>query len=127
MRLVKKTVNQDDPGAYHLFYADKEATPGSDLTFFDWPVPRETRGTNSITRTALRVAGEGALAWWSERLKEHGVTVGASSSATGGRPSTSRIPRASACRSSTTAARARPIPGRRARFRPSARSAGLAR
>jgi glyoxalase family protein len=74
MRLVKKTVNQDDPGAYHLFYADKEATPGSDLTFFDWPVPRETRGTNSISRTALRVAGEGALAWWSDRLREHGVT-----------------------------------------------------
>lgn len=74
MRLVKKTVNQDDPGAYHLFYADKNATPGSDLTFFDWPVPRETRGTNSISRTALRVSGEGALAWWAERLKEHGVT-----------------------------------------------------
>ena len=42
MRLVKKTVNQDDVSAYHLFYADGKATPGSDLTFFDWPVERRT-------------------------------------------------------------------------------------
>jgi glyoxalase family protein len=75
MRLVKKTVNQDDPGAYHLFYADKNATPGSDLTFFDWPVPREKRGSNSISRTALRVAGQGTLAWWQDRLRAHGVTT----------------------------------------------------
>ena len=53
MRLVKKTVNQDDVSAYHLFYADGLATPGSDITFFDWPVGRERRGTHSITRTAL--------------------------------------------------------------------------
>ena len=57
MRLVKKTVNQDDVTAYHLFYADGEARPGTDLTFFDWPAPREKRGTHSITRTGLRVAG----------------------------------------------------------------------
>jgi glyoxalase family protein len=74
MRLVKKTVNQDDVSAYHLFYADGEATPGSDLTFFDWPVARERRGTHSIIRTALRVAGERTLKWWSERLREHGVS-----------------------------------------------------
>jgi glyoxalase family protein len=73
MRLVKKTVNQDDVSAYHLFYADKNATPGSDLTFFDWAVPRERRGTHAIIRTALRVTGEASLAWWSERLKGHGV------------------------------------------------------
>ena len=48
MRLVKKTVNQDDVCAYHLFYADGEARPGTDLTFFDWPVPPERRGTDSI-------------------------------------------------------------------------------
>ena len=54
MRLVKKTVNQDDVSAYHLFYADKNATPGSDLTFFDWPVGRERRGTHSVIRTGLR-------------------------------------------------------------------------
>ena len=41
MRLVKRSVNQDDVSAYHLFYADAKGTPGTDLTFFDWPVPRE--------------------------------------------------------------------------------------
>src|SRR3978361_97045 len=76
MRMVKKTVNQDDVSAYHLFYADGEASPGSDLTFFDWPVERERRGTNSIVRTALRVSGEAALAYWEDRLSEFGVTHG---------------------------------------------------
>ncbi|HEV2129763.1 MAG TPA: VOC family protein, partial [Longimicrobiaceae bacterium] len=51
MRLVKRSVNQDDVSAYHLFYADAVGTPGTDLTFFDWPVPPERRGTHSITRT----------------------------------------------------------------------------
>jgi glyoxalase family protein len=74
MRLVKKTVNQDDVSAYHLFYADGLASPGTDLTFFDWPVGRERRGTNSIVRTALRVAGPDTLAWWRERLASLGVT-----------------------------------------------------
>ena len=55
LRLVKKTVNQDDVSAYHLFYADGLARPGTDLTFFDWPVERERRGTHSIVRTGLRV------------------------------------------------------------------------
>ena len=58
MRLVKKTVNQDDVSAYHLFYADGKANPGTDLTFFDFPVAPERRGSNSISRTGLRVAGE---------------------------------------------------------------------
>jgi glyoxalase family protein len=57
MRLVKKTVNQDDVSAYHLFYADGKANPGTDLTFFDFPVAPEQRGANSISRTGLRVAG----------------------------------------------------------------------
>jgi glyoxalase family protein len=69
MRLVKKTVNQDDVSAYHLFYADALASPGSDITFFDWPVGRERRGTHSITRTALRIAGEGTLEWWKRRFE----------------------------------------------------------
>ena len=73
MRLVKKTVNQDDVGAYHLFYADAVASPGSDLTFFDWPVERERRGTQSIAATALRVAGSTALRYWAERLEASGV------------------------------------------------------
>ncbi|MFO0992177.1 MAG: ring-cleaving dioxygenase [Hyphomicrobiales bacterium] len=73
MRLVKKTVNQDDVSAYHLFYADGLASPGSDLTFFDWPVGRERRGTHSISRTGLRVAGQAAIDWWLKRFKEFGV------------------------------------------------------
>jgi glyoxalase family protein len=76
MRLVKKTVNQDDVSAYHLFYADAVGSPGSDLTFFDWPVGRERRGTRSIVRTGLRVAGEGTLAWWERHLAEIGVPHG---------------------------------------------------
>ena len=63
MRLVKRTVNQDDTSAYHLFYADGLASPGSDLTFFDWPVGRERRGGNSVTRTGLRVSGADSLEW----------------------------------------------------------------
>jgi glyoxalase family protein len=69
LRLVKKTVNQDDTSAHHLFYADGKATPGSDITFFDWPVGRERRGTHAIARTALRVSGEASLAWWRDRLE----------------------------------------------------------
>ena len=76
LRLVKKTVNQDDVSAYHLFYADGLASPGTDLTFFDWPVPRERRGTHSIARTGLRVRDEAGLPWWRERLRNAGVFVG---------------------------------------------------
>ena len=76
MRLVKKTVNQDDTSAYHLFYADGQATPGSDLTFFDWPTGRERRGTQSIARTGLRVSGEANLAWWRDHLAAAGVAAG---------------------------------------------------
>jgi glyoxalase family protein len=76
MRLVKRSVNQDDVGAYHLFYADAKGSPGTDVTFFDWPVPTERRGTRSITRTALRVAGGETLAWWQGRLRELGVEAG---------------------------------------------------
>ncbi len=76
MRLVKKSVNQDDPSAYHLFYADGLATPGSDLTFFDWPTPPERRGTRSITRTGLRVASAESLAYWADRLSALGVRRG---------------------------------------------------
>ena len=77
LRLVKKTVNQDDTSAYHLFYADGLASPGTDLTFFDWPAPRERRGTHSIARTGLRVAGAQSLEWWRARLGGAGVPVGA--------------------------------------------------
>lgn len=75
MRLVKRSVNQDDVSAYHLFYADGDGSPGTDLTFFDWDVPSERRGGQAFTRTHLRVAGSEALAWWEARLREHGVAA----------------------------------------------------
>ena len=76
MRLVKKTVNQDDVSAYHLFYADGKASPGTDLTFFDFPAAPERRGANSISRTGLRVAGEDSLGYWRDRLKQAGGVTG---------------------------------------------------
>jgi len=74
MRLVKRSVNQDDVSAYHLFYADAVGSPGTDLTFFDWNMPREKRGTNSVTRTMLRVTGAESLRFWNDRLTELGVS-----------------------------------------------------
>jgi len=76
MRLVKKTVNQDDVSAYHLFYADGKANPGTDLTFFDFAVPPERRGSNSISRTCLRVAGEESLSYFRDRLRKAGAQTG---------------------------------------------------
>lgn len=75
LRRVKKTVNQDDTSAYHLFFADGAGSPGTDITFFDWPVSRESRGTHSISRTGLRVA-EASLDYWAGRLRDRGVDVG---------------------------------------------------
>lgn len=76
LRLVKRSVNQDDVSAYHLFYADAVGSPGTDLTFFDWSMPAERRGTHSITRTMLRVNGEESLLWWQAWLREHNVETG---------------------------------------------------
>ena len=74
LRLVKKTVNQDDVSAYHLFYADKLGSPGTDMTFFDWPrTEPDRRGTDSIIATHFRVNGDAALAYWAARLDEAGV------------------------------------------------------
>lgn len=74
MRLVIKTVNQDAPDMYHLFFGDGAGSPGSDLTVFDMPhAAREHRGNNSIALTTFRVSGERALAYWEARLDEHGV------------------------------------------------------
>ncbi len=75
LRLVKKTVNQDAVSAYHLFYADGLARPGTDLTFFDFPVPPERRGTNSISNTALRISGAESFDYWHARLKDAGLSV----------------------------------------------------
>jgi glyoxalase family protein len=76
MRLVKRSVNQDDVSAYHLFYADAKGTPGTDLTFFDWPMPTERRGTRSIVLTSLRVAGADTLEWWADRLRDWDLRTG---------------------------------------------------
>ncbi len=76
MRLVKKTVNQDDVRAYHLFYADQRGSPGSDVTFFDWAHAAPERfGSHSISRTGLRVASNESIAWWQERLHNAGITT----------------------------------------------------
>ena len=74
LRLVKKSVNQDDVSAYHLFYADKRGTPGTDMTFFDWPtIGPNGRGVDSIANTLFRVNGRPALDYWVARLNEHNV------------------------------------------------------
>jgi glyoxalase family protein len=74
LRLVKKTVNQDDTSAYHLFYADKLGSPGTDMTFFDWPqTGRDRRGTDSIVNTLFRVNGTAALDYWVQRFDDLGV------------------------------------------------------
>ncbi len=77
LRLVKKSVNQDDTSAYHLFYADKTGSPGTDMTFFDWAsAPRERRGSDSFAATAFRVPSRDALDWWQARLDGEGVQRG---------------------------------------------------
>jgi glyoxalase family protein len=76
MRLVKKTVNQDDTSAYHFFYADGKASPGSDLTFFDFRTLPAKPGNNSISRTGLRIAGSASFDYWRKRLTEAKVKVG---------------------------------------------------
>src|SRR5262249_47626415 len=76
LRLVKKSVNQDDPTVYHLFYADEEGTPGSDITFFEYPgITRGRAGAGMIHTIAWRVASEEALTFWEERLAPEGVPV----------------------------------------------------
>jgi glyoxalase family protein len=74
MRLIKKTVNQDDTTAYHLFYGDERGNPGTELTFFDFPGIGQARaGVSSISGTSLRVANDEALRYWSARFAELGV------------------------------------------------------
>jgi glyoxalase family protein len=74
LRLVKKTVNQDQPTVYHLFYADEQGAAGSDLTFFEFPgVPDGRAGAGDIHRIVWRVASEGSLDFWEKRLAANGV------------------------------------------------------
>jgi len=69
LRLVKKTVNQDDPTVYHLFYADERGSAGSDITFFEYPdAPRGRAGAGMVHRIAFRVASDEALDFWQERV-----------------------------------------------------------
>lgn len=75
MRLIKKTVNQDDTSAYHLFYGNGVASPGADLTFFDFPTMREQRGNHTVGRTGLRVDSEETLKWWKAHLEENQVAT----------------------------------------------------
>jgi len=71
LRLVKKTVNQDDVSAYHLFYGDEIGHPGTEMTFFDWSrIGPHVPGTGTISSTAFRVPDYAALGWWVERFRE---------------------------------------------------------
>jgi glyoxalase family protein len=76
LRLVKKTVNQDDPTVYHLFYADEQGSPGADITFFEYPGARRGRAGNGMVHTiTFRVASEDAVSFWETRLQARGVTA----------------------------------------------------
>src|SRR5215216_6563668 len=77
MRLVKRSVNQDDPGTYHLFYADAEGHPGTDLTFFPWAnMPPGRKGAGLSVEVQLAVPS-GSLEYWEERLASFGIDVDA--------------------------------------------------
>ncbi len=76
LRMVKKTVNQDDPSVYHLFYADENGSPGADITFFEYPGARPGKaGAGMIERITHRVADDEALDFWTDRLGAEGVEV----------------------------------------------------
>jgi glyoxalase family protein len=77
MRPVIKTVNQDEPSMYHLFFSDGAGSPGSDMTVFDMPhAAREHPGSKSISLTTFRVNGEESIEYWADRLVSNGVAVG---------------------------------------------------
>jgi glyoxalase family protein len=75
MRLVKKSVNQDDPGTYHLFYADAVGHPGSDLTFFPWAHLAPPRPGHGLSTEVSLTVPSGSLRYWGERLERYGVTI----------------------------------------------------
>lgn len=77
LRLIKKTVNQDDIDTYHLYFTDDLGSPGTDITFFDFiGIPKGTKGTDTISRISFRVKDDAALDYWAERLTEHQVEHG---------------------------------------------------
>src|SRR3954452_19880298 len=76
LRLVKKSVNQDDPTVYHLFYGDERGDPGADITFFEYPNARPGKaGAGMVHRVVWRVGSEDGIAFWEERLRAEGVAV----------------------------------------------------
>src|SRR6188768_122256 len=77
MRLVKKSVNQDDPGTYHLFYADAEGHPGTDLSFFPWAQMAPSRDGHGLSTEVSLAVPPGSLGWWEERLGSRDVLLGA--------------------------------------------------
>src|SRR5690625_303347 len=78
LRRVKKTVNQDDPSMYHLFFGDRKGTPGTELTFFDMPMAGATyRGSNAFTKIGLVLPSMDSLYYWKDRLKQFDITPGA--------------------------------------------------
>jgi glyoxalase family protein len=77
LRLVKRSVNQDDPGTYHLFYADAEGHPGTDLTFFPWAQMAPSREGYGLGSEVSLAVPPGSLAFWSARLERYGVKLGA--------------------------------------------------
>jgi len=107
LRLVKKSVNQDDPATYHLFYADGEGHPGTDLTFFPWAHAKPgTPGVGVVQETYLTVP-PGTLEAWASRLLAAGARVDPITRRFGERtlPSTARCPPPSRCAASTAPAR----------------------
>jgi len=76
MRLVKRSVNQDDPGTYHLFYADAEGSPGSDLTFFPWAHMAPPRAGHGLAMEVDLEVPEDSLSYWADRLRNYGTAIG---------------------------------------------------
>ena len=76
MALVKRSVNQDDPGTYHLFYADAEGHPGTDLTFFPWAEAAPARQGHGLASEVALAVPPGSLEWWASRLSRYGVPLG---------------------------------------------------
>src|SRR5437764_2356745 len=75
MRLVKRSVNQDDPGTYHLFYADADGHPGTDLTFFPWAQMAPSHPGHGLSSEVSLAVPPGSLRFWGERLQTKGVAV----------------------------------------------------
>jgi glyoxalase family protein len=75
MRLVKKSVNQDDPGTYHLFYADAEGHPGTDITFFPWAQLAPSRAGHGLSSEVALAVPPGSIDYWSERLTRYGTKI----------------------------------------------------